>query len=129
MSLSQKEMVEELRLQWKKLWQERIDDKLRAEGIATCDYVGLFIEKGTVVHATRDYRAQSFKEILEQHQIANADRFIPPSPHVGGWTKFIRTNITSQRPRKNKRSSFYYESKKETQQLKKCGKGWLHHRR
>jgi hypothetical protein len=33
--LNQKETVEELRILWKKLWQERLDDKLRAEGVAT----------------------------------------------------------------------------------------------
>ena len=126
MSLTQKEMVEELKLQWKKLWQERVDDKVRAEGIAIDDYFKLFVEKGTIIHATRDFKALNFREILEQNQIANADRFIPPSPQVGGWTKFIKTNITSQRTRKNTRASLYCEDKKEKQQLKKGGRGWLH---
>jgi hypothetical protein len=31
---SQKELVEELKIFWKRLWQERVDDKVRAEGIA-----------------------------------------------------------------------------------------------
>jgi hypothetical protein len=52
-------MVEQLRLQWKRLWQERLDDKLRAEGMATSDYCDLFIEKGTVIHATRDFNSLS----------------------------------------------------------------------
>jgi hypothetical protein len=126
MSLTQKEMVEELKIQWKKLWQERVDDKVRAEGIATADYSTLFVEKGTIIHATRDYKALNFKEILEQHQIINADRFIPPSPHVGGWTKFIKTSITSQRVRRNWRALLYCANKKEKQQSKKGGRGWLH---
>lgn len=126
MSLNQKEMVEELKTIWKKLWQERIDDKVRAEGIATADYSKLFVEKGTIIHATRDYKALSFKEILEQHQITNADRFIPPSPHVGRWTKFIRTSIINQRSRKKRRVELYCAEKKEKQQLKKGGRGWLH---
>jgi hypothetical protein len=126
MSLTQKEMVEELKSIWKKLWQERVDDKVRAEGIATADYSKLFVEKGTIIHATRDYKALNFKEILEQHKIANADRFIPPSPHVGGWTKFIKTSITSQRVRKNRRALLYCANKKEEQQPKKGGRGWLH---
>ena len=126
MSLAQKELVEELKIQWKKLWQERVDDKVRAEGIAIGDYSRLFVEKGTVIHATRDFKALNFKEILEQHQIANADRFVPPSPQVGGWTKFIKTNVTSQRTRKNTRASLYCEDKKEKQQPKKGGRGWLH---
>lgn len=126
MSIDQKEIVEELRLQWKKLWQERVDDKLRAEGMATADYCDLYVEKGTVIHATRAYKALSFKEILEQHQILNADRYIPPSPQVGGWNKFIKTDISNQRPRRTKRATFYQEEPKEKQQPKKGGRGWLH---
>jgi hypothetical protein len=126
MTLTQKEMVEELKIQWKKLWQERVDDKVRAEGIATDDYFKLFVEKGTIIHATRDFKALNFKEILEQHQIANVDRFIPPSPYVGGWTKFVKTSITNQRKRKSTRASLYCEDKKEKQQPKKGGRGWLH---
>jgi len=126
MSLTTKEMVEELKTIWKKLWQERVDDKIRAEGIATADYSTLFVEKGTIIHATRDYKSLNFKEILEQHQIANADRFIPPSPQVGGWTKFIRTSITNQRLRKKRRIELYCAEKKKRQQLKKGGRGWLH---
>ena len=125
-SLSQKELVEELKVYWKKLWQERLDDKVRAEGIATDEYVKLFVEKGTIIHATRDFKALNFREILEQNQIANADQFIPPPPQVGGWAKFVKTNITSQRQRKNTRASLYREDKKEKQQPKKGGRGWLH---
>jgi hypothetical protein len=126
MSLTTKETIEELKVQWKKLWQERVDDKIRAEGIATADYCDLFVEKGTIIHATRDYKALNFKEILEQHQIANVDRFIPPNPQIGGWTKFIKTNITSLQPRRRKRASLYFADKKEKQQPKKGGRGWLH---
>jgi hypothetical protein len=126
MSLTTKEIVEELKVQWRSLWQERVDDKIRAEGIAAADYCDLFVEKGTIIHATRNYKALNFKEILEQHQILNADRFIPPSPQVGGWTKFIKTNITSLQPRRKKRAAFYCADKKEKQQPKKGGRGWLH---
>jgi hypothetical protein len=126
MSLTQKEMVEELKIQWKKLWQERLDDKVRAEGVAIADYAKLFVERGTIIHATRDFKALNFREILEQHEIANAERFIPPSPQVGGWTKFIKTNIAGQRRKRNTRASLYPEEKKERQQPKKGGRGWLH---
>jgi len=126
MSVTQKEMVEELKIQWKRLWQERVDDKVRAEGIAVDDYSKLFVEKGTVIHATRSYKALSFREILEQHLIANVDRVIPPSPQVGGWAKFIRTSIVSQRRRRSLRASLYREAEKVRQQPKKGGRGWLH---
>ena len=127
MSLSQKEMVETLRIQWKKLWAERVDDKVRAEGVSTADYCDLYVEKGTIIHATRDFKALNFKEILKQHQVENVERVIPPDPHVGGWTKFIKVNITSQQPRRKRRADLYRnEKKREKQQPKKGGRGWLH---
>ena len=126
MSLSQKEMVEELRIHWKKLWQERVDDKVRAEGVATADYCDLFVEKGTIIHATRDFKALNFKEILEQHQIANVDRLISPNPQIGGWNKFIKLSITNQRLRRKRRAELYCVEKKKKQQPKKGGRGWLH---
>jgi hypothetical protein len=125
LSLDQKEMVEELKIQWSRLWQERVDDKVRAEGMATADYFDLFVEKGTVIHATRDFKALSFREILEQHQIINSERYIPPSPQVGGWNKFIKTSIANQ-PRRKRRAELYREEIKVKQQPKKGGRGWLH---
>jgi hypothetical protein len=126
MSLTAKEMVDQLKVQWRKLWQERVDDKIRAEGIATADYCDLFVEKGTIIHATKDYKALNFREILEQHQIANVDMFVSPNPQIGGWTKFIKSNITNQRSRKKRRAELYCNEKKEKQQPKKGGRGWLH---
>lgn len=127
MALSHKEKVEEIRLQWKKLWKERFDDKVRAEGVATTKYNDLFVEQGTIIHATRSFKTLNFKEILEQHQIENIDRFIPPDPQIGGWTKFIKTNVTNQRPRKHRQVELYYDqTKPEKQRLKKGGRGWLH---
>ena len=125
MSIKQKEFVEELRVEWKRLWRERIDDKVRAEGIALNDYNQLFVDKGTIIHATRDFKALNFKEILEEHEVLNAERFIPPDPHVGGWTKFVKMNITSQKSQR-KRLQPDSEVKKERQQFKKNGRGWLH---
>jgi hypothetical protein len=126
MSLAQKAMVEELKVQWKRLWQERVDDKLRAEGMATADYCDLFVEKGTVIHATRDFKALNFKDILEQHQVINADKYISPDPKVGGWNRFIKTSITCQQSRRKMRTEPYREEKRAKQQPKKGGRGWLH---
>jgi hypothetical protein len=122
----QKEIVDELKTEWKKLWQERFDDHLRAEGIAVTDYSSLFVDQGTIIHATRDFKALSFKEILERHQVENVERFVQPSPHVGGWNKFIKNKITSQKPKRNSRAMSYCPEKKEVQQPKKGGRGWLH---
>jgi hypothetical protein len=126
MSLKQKEFVEEIKTEWKKLWRERFDDKVRAEGIALNDYNQLFIDKGTIIHATRDFKALNFKEILEEHEILNAERYITPDPHVGGWTKFVKTNITSQKLERKRSAQLPSEETKEKQQLKKNGRGWLH---
>jgi hypothetical protein len=120
MSFGQKEVVEQLKIQWKKLWQERVDDKLRAEGVAKADYCDLFVDKGTIIHATRDFKALNFREILEQHEITNADRFIPPAPHVGGWNKFIKTSITNQRSRKKRRAELYCAEKRRSSNLRKA---------
>ncbi len=124
---SHKELVEELKIQWKRLWRERMDDKVRAEGIAVEDYMKLFVERGTIIHATRDFKALNFKEILTQHEIENPDRFIQPSPQIGGWNKFIKTQITNQKPQRHRRATEYLQEKKTvSQQPKKGGRGWLH---
>jgi hypothetical protein len=128
MVLPQKEFVDELKVEWKRLWSERHDDKIRAEGIAVNNYSSLFIDKGTVIHATRDFKALNFKDILEQHEVQNAERYIAPNPHVGGWGKFVRDNITvNNQTVKNKKSAQQLDtlsSRKQPQ--KKNGRGWLH---
>lgn len=121
-----KKTVEELREEWKKLWKERFDDKQKAEGVAVADYSKLFVERGTIVHATRDFKVLNFKEILDKNQVNNPDRFVEPPPEVGGWGKFIKTDITSQRSRRARRAESYVAPKKEVQQSKKGGRGWLH---
>ena len=103
-----------------------MDDKQRAEGIAATDYSDLFVEKGTVIHATRKCKSFEFKEILEKHKIINVDRFVSPSPEVGGWTKFVKDNIACQRRREYTRAFSHCEDNKEKQQSKKGGRGWLH---
>lgn len=126
MSSAQKETVDELKVEWKRLWKERFDDRVRAEGIAVTDYTSLYVDQGTIIHATRDFKALNFKEILERHQVENPERFIQPDPHVGGWNKFIKSEITGQKPQKHKRAETYTPEKKEPQQPKKGGRGWLH---
>ena len=123
---AQKELVEKLKAEWKLLWSERFNDKERAEGISISDYAALYVERGTIIHATRDYKALNFKEILEQHITEDTDRFIPPNVNEGGWNKFVKTKITSPKPQRNKRTLEYNPKKQEAQQPKKGGRGWLH---
>ncbi|MGB9959764.1 MAG: hypothetical protein ACPLKQ_04510 [Candidatus Bathyarchaeales archaeon] len=125
--IADKEIVEELKKQWKTLWRERVDDKLKAESIAEKDYEMLFVERGTVIFATRKYKMLSFREILQLHGVVDVDRVLGPHPSVGGWGKFIRTVIANQQPsHRKRRASQYLEAEKKKQQLKKGGRGWLH---
>jgi hypothetical protein len=125
-NLATEDMIKGLKVQWKKLWCERIDDKVRAEGIANRDYSTLFVEKGAVIFATRDFKPLNFRQILESHKLVDVNGTAPPSPCVGGWGKFIRTVIAGQKIQRVKRAHQYFEGKKQRQQLKKGGRGWLH---
>jgi len=122
---AQKKMVEELRVQWKQLWSDRLNDKVRAEDISSSTYDSLRVERGTIIHASRDYKPLNFKEILEEHKVENPQNFIAPNVNVGGWTKFVKTEIAPQNSQK-RRQREYVAAKKVCQQPKKGGRGWLH---
>lgn len=121
-----KEFVEQLRGQWKSLWSERINDKVRAEDISNKTYDSLRVEQGTIIHATRDFKPLNFKEILEQHKVENPDRYIQPDVNQGGWNKFVKTEIIPLKSQTKKRQRTYVPEKKTGQQPKKGGRGWLH---
>ncbi len=124
---SQKELVEDIKVQWKQLWSERVDDHVRAEGIANKDYSFLFVEKGTIIYATRKFKDVSFREILEQNQIQNPQRYVPLNPHIGGWGKFVKTHITAPPRRRDVHGiRCKPDAKNKGLQLKKGGRGWLH---
>ena len=123
---AQKELVETLKDQWKLLWSERFNDKIRAEGVSVSNYAALKVEKGTIIHATRDFKPLNFKEILQQNMIENPERYMQPDTQTGGWNKFVKTKITSSPPQINKRALLFEQKKRNTQQPKKGGRGWLH---
>lgn len=108
------------------MWSERYNDTVKAEGVSVSDYTALHVERGTIIHATRDFKPLNFKEILDEQIIENSDRLIQPSVDVGGWNKFVKTKITVREPQKNKRALEYAPKKREAQQPKKGGRGWLH---
>jgi len=120
-----KEFVDALRTEWKNLWQNRIDDKIRAEGIAKQDYSKLFVEQGTVIMATRDYKPLEFFDIVEDYLGYDAGKAGAPNSTVGGWGKFIRNNIGKQK-NQTRRVAPPKPTPKKGQQQKKCGRGWLH---
>ena len=112
--------------EWKRLWRERIDDKFRGEGIAIRDYDMLFMDRGTVIFASRDARLPSFHEILEMWAPEDMPWAVSPHPSVGGWGKFIRTELKKSPCSRAKAHKRQPKRKSEKQQLKKGGKGWLH---
>ena len=123
---AQRALVEELKVEWKLLWSERFDDKTKAEGVSIANYSSLKVDRGTVIHATRDFKPLNFREVLEQHQIEEPERFIQPNVNTGGWSRFIKTKITID-THKSKSDGLSYPSKKNAgQQPKKSGRGWLH---
>ncbi len=126
MSPAQEETIAEIKNQWRRLWQERVDDKVRAECIASDDYFQLFVGKGTVIYATRRFRPLNLKDILDQNRIENSERFIPRNPLLGGWSKFIKTSICPNATQRHNRALLYAETKKECLKPRKSGRGWLH---
>lgn len=104
---------------------ERFDDRVRAEGVAVQDYRLLFIDRGSIIFATRDARTPSFSEIIEFW--VSKGYVYAPNPAVGGWGKFIRTQLSRIT---HSRAKILREGKPMRkcggQQLKKGGRGWLH---
>ena len=127
---SQKKLIEELKVQWKLLWSERYDDRVRAEGVSVNDYAILDVEKGTIIHATKDFKILTLKQILEKHLVENPDRYVQPDVNVGGWNKFIKTEINTKSRRGSRATAYIAEKesakKGANQQPKKGGRGWLH---
>jgi hypothetical protein len=124
-----KQFIDDFKNQWKSMWRNRVDDKMRAEGIADKDYSLLFVDRGTVIIATRKFKLLDFYELLQQNKLLVGNEVIPPSPTVGGWGKFVRTALVSQNLTKRGRRIPPKPGKRSTRlQLKKGGRGWLHFR-
>ena len=123
---SEESLITEVKSQWKRMWRERIDDHERAESVAGRDFEKLFVERGTVVLATRSFKLVTLREILEQHKVADAERHVPPSKQVGGWGRFVRTRLQRYESEKRRRGIAVSEDIRKRQQLKKGGRGWLH---
>jgi hypothetical protein len=120
---AQKKVVEGLKVQWKLMWSERFNDKAKAEGVSVHDYVELTVERGTILHASRDFKPMNFQEILRANKIEKPDRHAPDAAE-GGWNKFIQTNVRSRRDVKSEVCVSVRKSN--SQQSKKGGRGWLH---
>lgn len=114
-----------LKEEWELLWMERFDDRIMAEGVAVRDYPSLFMDRGFVIFASRSAKAPSFSEIVEFW--ASQGFVYAPDPSVGGWGKFIRTELRKlTHSRATKFQDDQPKCKREGRQLKKGGRGWLH---
>lgn len=118
--------IEEIKKEWRSLWLERIDDKVRAEGVANRVYPLCFVDQGTIIVATRDFKPLNLKEIVSLNRIKDVERIVGPPPTVGGWHKFARTVLNKQA--RNRRLVFEEPrpDRVKNLQLKKGGRGWLH---
>lgn len=114
-----------LKEEWGLLWKERFDDRVRAEGVSVRDYPLLFMSRGHVIFASRDAKAPSFSQIVEVW--ASQGLVYSPDPDVGGWGKFVRTELNRvTRSRARAFVNGQCKCQKERQHLKKGGRGWLH---
>ena len=114
-----------LKEEWELLWKERFDDRVRAEGVSVRDYPLLFMSRGHVIFANRNAKAPSFSQIVEVW--ASQGLVYSPDPDVGGWGKFVRTEL--KRVTRSRARAFVNgqcKGQKERQHLKKGGRGWLH---
>jgi hypothetical protein len=118
--------AEEVKAEWKALWQQRIDDKVRAEGMADRCFPLLDVERGTVISATRDFKELNLKAILRSNNVLNVEQVVGPHPSEGGWTKFAKNVLNKQSRAQKFRAEKTPERHGKKSQLKKGGRGWLH---
>lgn len=118
------EFRRKLREEWGLMWRERFDDRVRAEGVVVRDYPLLFTDRGSVIFASRDAKTPGFSEIVEVW--ASRGAVYCPEPSVGGWGKFVRTELKDVAHSRARALGEQQEAKVVRQQLKKGGKGWLH---
>ena len=120
--------MDELRNEWKAMWHSMIDDKVRAEGIADKTYERLFVDRGLILFATRNFSPPEFHEILKKYLSSDEAERFNPNPIRGGVRKFIRDYITVKKKSSSKlkeETRVELEKMKSHQQLKHGGRGWL----
>jgi hypothetical protein len=123
-----KEFIDSLRCEWKTMWRNRIDDDLRAEGIAANNYERLFVDRGLILFATRNFKPPDFQEILKSHLSTYDVESMNPNNLRGGYRKFIQDNIIKKNSKSNRKEYVKkeLEKMKEHKHIKHRGKGWLH---
>jgi hypothetical protein len=117
------EFRKRLKEEWNNLWSERFDDRVRAEGIAAHDYPLVLADRGHVIFASRGAKVPSFPDIVEYWRAQG--KVCSPEPAVGGWGKFIRTELKKVAHTRARTAAQSEPKHGDGQQLKKGGKGWL----
>lgn len=118
----------QIRKEWRELWDHKIEDKVAAEDVARRNYELLFVERGTVIQATKDYQPLDLREIREKNEKMLGVKLTQPNPQIGGWRKFSKdvlakqTRWRSMPPRTRQQPSPPASSPNR----KKAGRGWLH---
>ena len=117
-----RELKRELKAEWSELWRTKYDDQVRAEGVSREMFQRLFVDRGEVVAATRDFKPISFREILNRHLGPTLSERVSPDPSTGGWRKFAREHL--QKPKHQRREQPRVKADL-TQHQRKGGQGWL----
>ena len=118
-----KELRRWLKIEWADLWKYKRDDGVKAEGFSVKDYSLLYVDRGEIIHATRDYKPLSFREILEKHVGSEDASRVDLDPRVGGWRKFARQNFPAKREKKVRREGPGIKPDL-SQHQRKGGLGW-----
>jgi len=118
--------ADEVKAEWKRLWRSRVDDKDRAEGVANELFPLIFVERGTVIVATRDFRPLNLKEILSAYKFKDVNRLVGQNPSVGGMAKFAKAVLNKQYRFRRLPRLIDRSTPAKVQQLKQGGRGWLH---
>ena len=118
----------EIQSAWHDLWDHRIEDKRTAEDLARKDYELLFVERGTVIKATKDYAPPDLHEIVDRNEKLLGIPLRFPDPQTGGWRKFAQTTLSKQRRwhRHPSRDAATPAARKRNGPPKQGGRGWLH---
>jgi hypothetical protein len=114
--------------EWKALWRDRCDDKVKAEALASRDFSLLCIERGTVIAASRAFKPLDLRSILKGREAHGASDGVSVHPSLGGWGRFARTVLAKQSRVGVGKRSVQKRSRKKGLQMKKGGRGWLHRR-
>lgn len=116
-----------LKIEWADLWKSKFDDEIISEGISVKDYSLLDVDRGEIIHASRDYKPLNFREILEKKLGGEVTERVDVDPNVGGWKKFAREQLPL-REKKTAREAHKIPFDL-SQQQRKGGSGWLNQAR